>query len=291
MNLSYDKVLYTGPMEYALLKDGKAIGKDGKELGKEKSLANRWSFNPKVFEKNKEILTKVRHGQFNPDQWLMGSYDGQYSSQSDTSYGGIYDYYAYLTDRYGTGWSLLYSGNVTSIYPNLMTDYDPPGTNNCVLTALTTIFEHWRYQGYTNIPSSTYTIYNDVKTIATNNYGYTSTGGVAWSHIGYLALDLWDYYNYPAGSAYDDAVVTWGKITNEVNYNRPPILSLTGGYYNNHSITVVGYKEYQRYWYDDNVEFINVYDGWDRATRYIDWDVMQWGGEAIFLGLTMNIHP
>ena len=54
---------------------------------------------------------------------------------------------------------------------------------------------------------------------------------------------------------------------------------LAFGYYGNHTVTVVGYNEYERDYglYTQKKTFIKVYDGWTKQERYIDSSLINFG--------------
>ncbi|MBZ4665009.1 hypothetical protein [Mahella sp.] len=80
-------------------------------------------------------------------------------------YGGITNPYKHVNDTYGAGWS--YDTGFT--IPNFtLLDMDNfNASNHCSLTTITAIFNYHRNNGYRNIPSNINTLFNRVKTIAT----------------------------------------------------------------------------------------------------------------------------
>lgn len=63
----------------------------------------------------------------------------------------------------------------------------------------------------------------------------------------------------------------WSKIKKNIGAKKPMILSMNNdgrNYYKNHSVTIVGYAEYN----DGNVKMLIVYDNWYRSESYIDFN-------------------
>ena len=71
-------------------------------------------------------------------------------------------------------------------------------------------------------------------------------------------------------SAYGKGIgYSWSKIKNLVKSNSPIILSLYNdgrNYYRNHSVTIVGYKEYN----GGRIKILSIYDNWKDTVSYID---------------------
>lgn len=267
---TFDKVYFTAPFEYFVEKNKKITSLKKKDV-EFKNISNKFKHNSKKAEDNKKFITKAKEDKdFKLNEWMCG-YQGQISGQS--GYGGITDPYTYVNDRYGTGWSYN-SGNFLSATAHLMSEFES-NANNCTLTAITTCFEYQRSIGQSGIPSSTSTLYTDVQTIA-KNYGYTASAGTDPTYADDIVTDLWHKYNHSTGRGNNDYVCTWSTVTSEIDQNRPFLTNIAFGYYANHTITVTGYCVYTRNWYDNNKEFLRVFDGWTTSTRYIDWDVLSY---------------
>ena len=131
----------------------------------------------------------------------MTGYSGQISGES--GYGGIYDPYAYVNNRYGTGWTLS-SLTYLNVTPRLQNDLDAA---NCTLTAITTVFDYQRSRGESGIPSSISTLYNNVRSIA-YGYGYTYNGGTNPAYADDIVTDLWHQYGHSTGRGNNDYLLS-----------------------------------------------------------------------------------
>ena len=63
---------------------------------------------------------------------------------------------------------------------------------------------------------------------------------------------------------------TWSKIKSLIAMDKPIILSMLNdgrNYYRNHSVTIVGYNEYN----NGKVRLLAVYDNWRKTISYIDY--------------------
>jgi len=266
----FDSVLYTSPLEFYMVKSGKTYTIDGK-LVDSKKLSNKFKHDKNKYEKNKILIDLIHQDKlFDLNDWICG-YSGQISGE--TGYGGIYDPYTYVNDKYGPGWVLYSIKTVSGVTPHLMSEFEY-NANNCSLTAITTIFEYYRNTGFTRIPS-TVLLYADVRSSATS-HGYTPSTGTLPTVIDNIVNDLWLKYSYN-WIGINDYWQTFSDVKTEIDNNRPLIASFVSGYYTSHSVTVVGYRVYINYPQDD-VQFLKVYDGWTTSDRYIDWYAMDSAG-------------
>lgn len=262
---SFDRVYLTGPLEYAVEVNGTIRGVNGRNVPRE-VLRTRFQPNEQARVFNRGLLEVVHEkGLLDLDEWMLG-YSGQIPA-GQNGYGGIYDPYAYVNDRYGSGWSLKNSATISGVPNYLQADFEY--AENCTLSALTMIFKYHRdYSGKTNIPSNQYTLYNRIKTIATT-HGYTPSGGTPPTKIDDIINDVWSYYGY-SGYGWNYYLWSYSTFTTQVNNNRPSSINILGGYYSDHSVALVGYRTYQKSGYSDK-GFLKVHDNWDTATRYIDY--------------------
>ncbi|NLP51854.1 hypothetical protein HC179_14185 [Bacillus sp. RO1] len=196
----------------------------------------------------------------------MLGYKGQLSS-ADGSYAGITAPYDYVTDRYGTGWSLK-SSKYVSYVPALLQSNFTGGPDNCTITSLTAVFKHYQSVGYSRIPSNVTTIYNDVRTIALK-HGYKDSGGTPPTKISTIAKEVWAKYGYTSGNSSSLYVWSWSDFKRESDNNRPYLINMANGYYKNHTVTAIGYLSYGKSGRSD-VNLIQVRDNWTTSTRYID---------------------
>lgn len=267
----FDKVYYTAPLAYAVKKNNTLYGLDSSSKKTVTlildQLQEKFKHNPNKLQKNRDILEKVRNVGFDLNMFMGTS--GQ--NGTDSGYGNIYDSYAYVNNKYGSGWTSSYWGTIASLVtPHLLTEWSD--NNNCTLVAMTTIFEYFRNQNIMSGIPATNTINSDVKSIATS-YGYTPESGTNPWYISDIATDLLKKYGNTTGSSNSVYVWTFSTVTDDIDAKRPLISNINSGYYADHSVTVVGYSDFSRYWYDDDKEFLKVYDGWTKDGRYIDWDL------------------
>jgi hypothetical protein len=269
----FDRVYLTAPLEYAVEVKGSVKGIDGRPIIRQ-LMKTKFVPNEEARAANKELLIAIKkRGLLNLDEWMVG-YAGQISGQS--GYGGIYDPYAYVNDRYGTGWTLKNSRTISGVPCYLQSNFEP-NVANCTLSTLTMIFKyHQAYSGKTNIPSNQNTISNTIKDIAIT-HGYTPTGGTNPTKIDNIINDTWSHYGY---SGYGWSYYTWtySTFTTQVNNNRPSSINISSGYYASHSVALVGYRTYQKSLNPDK-GFLKVHDNWTTAERYIDF--------ACFVGTTL----
>ncbi len=260
----FDRVYYTDGLEYTVSKNGKFFILEGEEVTKDKIKSKKPKNEKSDKDKNKKnIKEKVKKHKFKISEWMLG-YNGQNTS-ADNSYAGIYDPYAYVNHRYGSGWSLKSSKTVSGVPKLLQSNYT--GRDDCTIVSLTAIFSYWKNQkGYSKIPTTT-TLYNDIKTIA-KKYGYADIGGTPPTKINNIINDTWKKYGY-SGTGSSLYVWSWSNFKTETDNNRPYLINMANGYYPNHTVTGVGYRIYQKSGRSD-VNFILVYDNWTTSNRYID---------------------
>lgn len=270
---SFDRVYLTGPLEYAVKVNGTIRGVDGRAIAAQ-ALKTQFIPNAQARSANKELLDVIyEKGLLHLDQWMLG-YSGQIP-EAQNGYGGIYDPYSYVNDRYGSGWSLKNSKTISGVPVYLQADFGDP--NNCTLSTLTMIFMYHRnYSGKTNIPSDKYVLYNRIKTIATT-HGWTPENGTPPTKIDDIINDVWAYYGY-SGYGVNFYEPVYSAYTGQVDMNRPSSINIASGYYGNHSVALVGYRTYQKSWNPDK-GFLKVHDNWTTETRYIDY--------AAFVGTTV----
>ena len=211
------------------------------------------------------------------DPW--GYTAGQLNNQN--GYGGIYNTYDYVNDKYGKGWS---SKNWGTLEPNisrfLMNDLDE-NANNCTLTAITRVFAYYRdNQNMSKIPDNG-TLYEDIKNIA-EKYGYTAKTGTSPTKINNIINDIFKKYDY-SGKGSSIYVWSFNTVKKEIDAGRPLIFNIAFGYYANHTVTVVGYSEFTRTkgMIKETKKFIKVYDGWTNNDSYIDYDLLNFGSFSV----------
>lgn len=163
-------------------------------------------------------------------------------------YGGITNPYKHVNDTYGAGWSYDTGSTISNFTLLDMDNFN--ASNHCSLTTITAIFNYHRNNGYGDISSNINTLFNRVKTIATEKGYYTPTNGTYPWYIDNLATDVWKYYGYSGKGNNDfffwDVNSIMNTLEKEVNGNRPGAISFTSGTYGNHTVTFYGYSYYKK---------------------------------------------
>ncbi len=195
-----------------------------------------------------------------------------YNGQDGSGYGGIVTPTTYLADRYGGTWTTTASKTL-SMPSFTMTSIDDksPSKNHCVPTAITRAFAHARAKGYTKIPSDNQTLFVEVKTVALKK-GYSATTGVAWNKIEPMIEAVGDDQGYPKTQSKWIGLWTWtNTIKSSIADAEPMLLSFQSGYYDDHSVTVAGWREYKSST-GRTARMIAIWDGWKSTMRYVDFE-------------------
>lgn len=199
------------------------------------------------------------------------------------TYSEISSPYHHINSTYGSGWSHHSDGTITSFEPLNMSDFS--ADNHCSLTTITAIFNYHRTNGYPLISSNINTLFNNVKTIATNNGYYTSSNGTMPFFIDNLASDVWKYYGYTGKGNNDfffwDVDSINKTLKGEIDGNRPGAISFTSGYYGKHTVTYYGYVFYKKTG-QSNKMYLKVNDNWTTYARYVDTTHLGELGEIFF---------
>ncbi len=260
-----EQVYFTSALEYYVKGKKGIFDARGKKVEKAK-IKNKFKKDKKVSDENKLLRKLIKDkGTLNLDQWKLGSTPGN-------PYGGIPDAYAYVNDAYGSGWVADYWKSLESkITKHLCTE--KTDNNNCSLTALATIFEYWKnYGGASSLPSGYSAIYADIKKIASDNGWYTPENGTDYWVIDDIATKMWYKYNYTNGRGNNDYILDWSVAMAEIDQGRPFCFNLATNPYPNHTIVVYAYSAFKRNWWEGDVCFLKVADGWHTDSRYIDWN-------------------
>ncbi len=213
--------------------------------------------------------TPIRSG------WATGNNAGQISGQS--GYGGIYDTFAYVNDKYGSGWTASSWGTLEPNVPSFLMNDLEYGTNNCTLTGITRLFAYQRdNNGYTAIPDNV-TLYGDIKAIA-EGYGYSGDNGTFPTKINNIINDTLKKYGI-SGKGSSTYIWDFNTVKKEIDAGRPLLFNIAFGYYGDHTVSVVGYSVFTRGTglFQKTTRFFKVYDGWTRSNRYIDYDLINVG--------------
>lgn len=217
------------------------------------------------------------------------TYQGwQYDGQEGFGYGGIYDCSLYLSDRYGAE-IISVTGDRLPMYaysPYTLEDLSATDGNNCTIGAVTRLMS---YEGRLNIPffgRDPFEIYPIVRNRAVQ-HGYhpslgtlpvvisslieTSARDVGRSNVRSRGVYIWDFKS---------------EVVDQINAYKMPIMNILRGYYENHSVAVIGYRIYKTKVNSRVREFpmIAICDGWtDGNIKYIDY--MDFAYNFVYAGI------
>jgi hypothetical protein len=139
------------------------------------------------------------------------------------------------------------------------------GDNDCSLVCITAIILHCTKHEYPVME-----IYKHVESIAKENFYNENRGTMAAAIRTIFNKSAKKYLNktscvkYTKGVGYD-----FDFIKKEIDNGNPIILSLNSDgldFYKNHSVTIIGYKEY------DDAKILKIYDNWYANPSYLDYD-------------------
>ena len=161
----------------------------------------------------------------------------------------------YIKQTYGKA-GLKTRKVINSIDPLLQSNYG--GDMDCTLTSITTILND-------GDPAA---LYNKVESVA-KKYLYRENRGTSFLFIKCI-------FDKVSGKKTSRGYLknigyNWSKIKKNIDAKNPMILSMSNDgrdYYKNHSVTIIGYSEYN----EGNVKMLIVYDNWYRSISYIDYN-------------------
>lgn|GEM_PF-1305023 len=229
---------------------------------------------------------------------VFKNYDGQ--APDAYGYGGITDPVKYLKDRYGAKTVILIEGPYVlsvqnrsqSALNNSLPD-DLKGKGTCSLTAIAMFMDYFRAErGYSNIESNIYVLYEYIVRNSSLLFGGTNP-----FKIDNYVTNCFNYYGYSNVRGHTDNTNKISKIKSEIDEGRPVIMSLSQGYYGNHTIVIRGYSVYQVTkkgflgigTTTTNYLMLNVADGWGTSgTVYLDVEGLDWDAAGSF-GLVWNM--
>lgn len=229
---------------------------------------------------------------------VFKSYDGQ--APDAYGYGGIADPVKYLKDRYGAKTVTLIEGPYVisvqnrsqSILNNSLPD-DLKDKGTCSLIAIAMFMDYFRaHRGYTNIESNIYILYEYIVRNSSLLFG-----GANPLKINNYITNCFNHYGYTNIYGHTDNTDKINKIKSEINAGRPVIMSLSKGYYGDHTIVIRGYSIYKVTkkgflgigTTTTNYLMLNVADGWGTTTTvYLDVAGLDWDAAGSF-GLIWNM--
>ena len=128
---------------------------------------------------------------------------------------------------------------------------------------------YWKtQQGKSGITGTIGEIYDVVEDIA-KGYGYSDAEGTFPTKINNIMHDAFDHYGYNATC---NGVYIWtfdDEVRSEIDAERPVLINIVRGYYENHTVTVAGYSIYKVN--NKTYPMIKIVDGWELGYRYIDY--------------------
>lgn len=249
------KIIYNGPLEYYFKTQDEYLDMLCKPVDLSTIKKLQVNDNAEAREYNEKLKQIIAESYA-----TTSNYSGQISGYV------ISNRITYMNDRYG-GYTYEDSGSLSGFVGLNMANYGSSDDNDCSLVSITAIANWYRSQ-YTNIPSTTSLIYADVLDIGTTR-GYTPSGGTNPTVIDNIIEDAFSRWGYSISSN-NTYVWSFNTFKNQIKSpnNNPVLFNIATGYYSNHTITVIGYAEY------DVADFLMVKDNWSTSTRYIHWQQM-----------------
>jgi hypothetical protein len=141
---------------------------------------------------------------------------------------------------------------------------------------------------HTGNQNDVHAIYNVVEPIA-KKYFYRGTKGTPFITIRKIFQEALQHYKLP--NAYvkyaKDIGFKFKNIQAEINKGNPVILSMLDDgrdYYENHSITIIGYEVYRQG--SNTIPMLKIYDNWSTNYRYIDYNKLSPVSSIHYNGIT-----
>ena len=193
-----------------------------------------------------------------------------------SGYGGIEDTTKYIDAKYGFGWIESLASSIPGIARFKQSELEG-NSNNCTLASITRIMKYYSDRGYPQIPSDIIEIYKKVREIGIEHgYDPKKVGLLRdlfvytpWD-IDNIVRDTWKAFGYFNGGSNNSYLGKLGTIESNIDNSCPLLLNITYGDYKGHTVSVIGYKVFSKEC-EKNITFVQIYDGWSDAVRYIDW--------------------
>ena len=135
------------------------------------------------------------------------------------------------------------------------------GVKNCSTAAITRVFAYYRGLGVKRIPDDAQ-LYREIKKAAQAR-GYTGRRGTGFTKIDDIINDMLVSYGL-SGKAKSIYIWDFNTVKKEIDSNKPLILNIAFGKYADHTVTVVGYREFKEK-RKRRVRILRIYDGWSRG--------------------------
>ena len=164
----------------------------------------------------------------------------------------------YLDQTYGKIRNRPLMAVVGGVPALLQNDYGDP--YDCSITSITAILSKGKN------PKD---VYNKVESVAKK---YFYNGKTVGTNPLTIKAIINQAGNVRSHSAYGKGIgFNWEKIKNLINANRPIVLSMLNDgrkYYVNHSVTVIGYQQFNQ----GKIKMLAVYDNWHKEICYVDYN-------------------
>ena len=189
----------------------------------------------------------------------------------------------YLKNTYG-GTPILKQQSKIENFPQLLqADYGE--ANDCTLTSMTAIV-YFLSNGKYSID----TIYAYVEQVA-KKYGYRGASGTPFITIRKIFHKSLKKFNLPKAYAKygKDLGFTFKNIKQEITKGNPLILSVDNDgrdYYDNHSVTVIGYAIYAVNGIE--IPMLLLQDNWYKSIGYLDFNRITTAASIHYSGLTVK---
>lgn len=223
-----------------------------------------------ISQENKSIKDNLENSAsgLNEEIFMGKHYDG--TDAGAYGYGGIALVSKYLKSRYGGTPSVKEAGKTLAVSTSTMSEASGKTANNCSIVSISKVLHYWKHKrGKNKIGSSLRNIYKKTEKIG-KKYGYTDTIGTQPTKINNITADVLEEYGYSSSCK---GVYIWtfsGQVKSEIEAEQPVIMNIARGYYGNHTVTVVGYRIFKTS--GKEYPMIKVADGWEKGTRYIDYN-------------------
>ncbi len=176
--------------------------------------------------------------------------------------------------------------HLLSGYPMLQMRHFPTYDQHCSLTALASVFLYYARKGYEQLPDNREYLFRRIRSTARLRLIHIPRllfirGGTIPFLLDRLARSIWKHYGYPRGRARNHLFWQSGRraapfVLDELDNGHPLLLSISSGHYKKHTVTVIGYKIYERV-NEDNEDreneirvFLRVNDHWTTRPRYVE---------------------
>jgi len=140
----------------------------------------------------------------------------------------------------------------------------------CTPTAAGMVIGYWDSHGYPNFPGEKTLVEELADAMSTSDWPRLEGETYPWdmdNGIETVSIN----HGYSNFNASNDYLISWSEVTNEINANRPFVLSMNDGGtgsgrtepYGDHSVAALGYSDNNIY----GEKYVFIYDTWDNNTN------------------------